>query len=141
MLRVLETATSIVERVSRAVNARSTLGVKRSERLVNAHTPEKWLPRSVSSVVDLGALELVGIIDVDGLPFGEEINGGDGGFAVAIAGLLRADKGQMRLRPNRGGVDVDDSGVQIACGLESAVHVSRVNRSGKAVRHAVRHFN
>src|SRR6266567_1941955 len=126
MLRMTEPSISIVKSVSRAVNAH-----------VNAHW-QKWFTRAASSVVDLGALELVGIIDVDGLPFGEEINGHR---EAAIAGLLSAAKGQMRFRPNRGGVDVDDSGVQIACGLESAVHVSRVNRSGKAVRHAVRHFN
>src|SRR6266566_2111569 len=103
MLRMTEPSISIVKSVSRAVNAH-----------VNAHW-QKWFTRAASSVVDLGALELVGIIDVDGLPFGEEINGGDGGFAVAIAGLLSAAKGQMRFRPNRGGVDVDDSGVHIAC--------------------------
>src|SRR5438034_5724641 len=75
MLRMTEPSISIVKSVSRAVNAH-----------VNAHW-QKWFTRAASSVVDLGALELVGIIDVDGLPFGEEINGGDGGFAVAIAGL------------------------------------------------------
>src|SRR5215469_7234769 len=123
MLRVLETAVSIVESVSSAVNA---------------HTRRSCFN---SSVVDLGALQLVGIIDVDGLPFGEEINGGDGGFAVAIAGPLGAAKRQMRFCPNGRRVDVDDSGVQVAHGLESAVHVSCVNRSGKAVRHAVCHLN
>src|SRR2546429_6292964 len=87
MLRMTEPSISIVKSVSRAVNAH-----------VNAHW-QKWFTRAASSVVDLGALELVGIIDVDGLPFGEEINGGDGGFAVAIAGLLSAAKGQMRFRP------------------------------------------
>src|SRR5215472_13927400 len=123
MLRVLETAISIVESVSSAVNA---------------HTRRNCFS---SSVVDLGALQLVGIIDVDGLPFGEEINGGDSGFAVAIAGLLCAAKRQMGFCANRRRVDVDDPGVQVANGLEGAVHVSCVNRSGKAVRYAVCHFN
>src|SRR5438046_10372109 len=129
MLRMTEPSISIVKSVARAVNAH-----------VNAHW-QKWFTRAASSVVDLGALELVGIIDVDGLPFGEEINGGDGGFAVAIASLIGAAKGPMRFRPNRGGVDVDDSGVQIACGLERAVNVSRVTRSEKACRHGVGHVN
>src|SRR5437660_11746248 len=80
-------------------------------------------------VVDLSALELVRIIDVHGLPLGEEIDRCDGCFAVAVAGLLRATEGQMRLCANRRSVYVDSSGVQIARGLERAVHVARVDGS------------
>src|SRR5215472_9002977 len=130
MLRVLETAISIVESVSRTVNAHMSTRILAETAL-----------RVSSSVVDLRALELVGIIDVDALPFGEEINGGNGGFAVAIASLLGAAKRQMGFCPNRGRVNVDDSGVQVACRLESAVHVSRVNRSGKTVSRPVRNFD
>jgi hypothetical protein len=35
-----------------------------------------------SGIVDLGALELVGIVDVDGLPLGEEVDGDNDRFVV-----------------------------------------------------------
>src|SRR6266851_9476251 len=92
-----------------------------------------WSTGSITSeliVIDLSALELVRIVDVDGLPFGEEIDGGNGGFAVAVAGLLRAAEGQVCFRANRRGVDVDNPRVQIAGGLEGAIHVARVDGSG-----------
>ena len=44
-------------------------------------------------VVDLGALELVGVIDVKRLPLGVEIDGRDSRFAVAVAGFLCAAEG------------------------------------------------
>src|SRR2546425_536763 len=88
-------------------------------------------------VVDLGALELVGIIDVHGLPLSEKIDRGDGCFAVSVAGLLRAAEGQMRLCANGWRVYVNNSGVEIASGLEGLVHVSCVDRSRQAVRHAI----
>src|SRR2546428_11385326 len=68
---------------------------------------------SVSIVVDLGALELVGIVDVDGLPLGKEIDGRNGGFAVAVAGLLRAAEGEVSLCADRRGVHINNSGVEI----------------------------
>src|SRR5271157_6387068 len=40
------------------------------------------------------------MVDVDGLPHGEEIDGGDSSFAVAVAGLLGAAEGQLRFRAN-----------------------------------------
>src|SRR5712664_51356 len=45
-------------------------------------------------VVDLGALELIGVVDVQRLPLGVEVDGGDGGFAVAVAGFLGAAERQ-----------------------------------------------
>src|SRR6266581_9573796 len=90
------------------------------------------LLRTELIIVDLRALELVGIIDVHRLPLGEEIDRGDSRFAVAVAGLLGAPEGQVSLRANRRRVYVDNSRVEIARGLESAVHVSRVNGSRKS---------
>src|SRR5437667_7811192 len=78
-------------------------------------------------IIDLGALELVGIIDVHRLPLGEEIDGSNGRFAVAVAGLLRAAEGQVCFRADRRGVYVNNPGIQIAGGLEGAIHVSRVD--------------
>ena len=42
------------------------------------------------SGVNLRALQLVAVIDVDGLPLGIEIQRGGGGLAVAVARLLGA---------------------------------------------------
>src|SRR5258708_33399479 len=103
-----------------------------------------WSTDSITSqliIVNLGALELVGIVDVNRLPFREEIDGGNGGFAVAVASLLRASEGQVGLGADRRRVHVDNSGVEIAGGLEGAIHVSRVDGSGKSVSHAVRHID
>src|SRR5437016_3239074 len=83
-------------------------------------------------VVDLGALELVGIIDVHRLPLSEKIDRSDGCFAVTVTGLLGAAERQVSLRPNRRRVHVDNSCVQIAGGLEGAVHVARVDGSGQS---------
>src|ERR1700740_1349276 len=91
---------------------------------------------SSSIVVGLGALEFVGIVDVDGLPLGEEIDGGDGGFAVAIAGLLGATEGELCFRADCGSVDIDDAGEKIAHGGERGVPVAGVNESRQAVGHA-----
>src|SRR5260370_9184721 len=96
-------------------------------------------PRLV--VVDLRPLQLVRIIDVDGLPFREEIDGRDRRFAMPVASLLGAAEGQMRLGPNRRRVHVNDSGVKVARGLKSLIHIARINRRRQSVRNAVSHFN
>src|SRR5260370_42013244 len=76
-----------------------------------------------SGIINLRALELVGVIDVHRLPFGEEINCRNRHLAVSIAGLFRPAEGQVRLRADRWRVPIDASSVQIARGLERAVHV------------------
>src|SRR6266404_1892678 len=96
--------------------------------------------RDSLGVVDLGALQLVRVVDVESLPLRVEVDGGDGCFAVAVAGFLGAAEGQMRFGADRGGVDVNDAGVQVADGLERAIHVVRVDRGGEAVRHAIRNL-
>src|SRR5260370_3950139 len=113
-------------------------------QLSSCPTTPPWSTDSITSqliVIDLCALELVGIVDVNRLPFREEIDGGNGGFAVAVASLLRASEGQVGLGADRRRVHVDNSGVEIAGGLEGAIHVSRVDGSGKSVSHAVPHIN
>src|SRR5215472_12978790 len=99
------------------------------------------LPDAYLSVVDLRPLELVGIVDVNRLPLGEEIDGGNGGFAMPVAGMLRAAKWQMRFGANRRRVNVNDSSVQIARGLKGAVHVARINRSGEPIGHTISYIN
>jgi len=95
------------------------------ERLIPTETPIR--------VVDLGALELVGVVDVEGFPFGVEIDGGDCGFAVAVAGFLSAAEGQVSFGADGWRVDVDDAGEQVANGVKGAVHVARVDRGREAV--------
>src|SRR6266852_580097 len=103
-----------------------------------------WSTGSIKSeliVIDLGALKLVGIVDVDGLPLGEKVDGSNGGFAVTVAGLLGAAEGQVCFSADCRSVYIDNSGIEIAGSLESAIHVSRVDGSGKSVSHAVRHID
>src|SRR5713226_4764438 len=91
----------------------------------------------LSGVVDLRALQLVGVIDVDGLPLGVEVDGRDGRFAMTVAGLLGATKRKMRFRADGGRIDVHNTGEEVAHGCEGAIHISRVNRRGQAVGHAI----
>ncbi len=83
-------------------------------------------------VVDLGALQLVGVVDVDRFPGGEEVDGAVA-FAVAVAGVLDAAEGQMDFGADGGRVDVGDAGLEVADGGEGAVHVLGVERGGEAV--------
>src|SRR5713101_3120096 len=88
-------------------------------------------------IVNLGALELVRVIDVNSFPLGEEIDGGDGGLAMSVAGLLGAAEGQVGFGANRGRIHVDDPRVEIAGCLKCAVHLACVDRSRKTVDDAV----
>src|SRR5882762_4992182 len=101
--------------------------------------PSKW--EDLFRVVDLGALEFVGVVDVEGLPFGVEIDGGDGGFAVAVAGFLGATEGQVGFGADGWGVDIDDASEQVANGVKCAIDVARVDRGREAIGHAVGYFH
>src|SRR5882762_8913588 len=107
--------------------------------------PNKWKDlfrqKHLFRVVDLGALEFVGVVDVEGFPFGVEIDRSDGGFAVAVAGFLRAAEGQVGFGADGWRVDVDDAGEQVADGVKGAIHVARVDRGREAVGHAVGYFH
>src|ERR1700679_2547917 len=83
-------------------------------------------------VVDLGALEGVAGVDVDGLPGGVEVERAEA-FAVSVAGLLDAAEGQVDFRADGGGVDVGDAGFEVADGGEGAVDVLGVERGREAV--------
>jgi hypothetical protein len=58
------------------------------------------LCRKYLVIVDLRALQAVGIIHVNRLPLGEKIDRGDRRFAVPVAGLFRSAEWQVRLRPS-----------------------------------------
>ncbi len=80
-----------------------------------------------SVVIDLGALEFVGIVDVHGFPFGEEIDGSDGGFAMTVAGLLRAAKRQMRFGADGRSIHINDARIEILDRGKRAVDVARID--------------
>jgi hypothetical protein len=48
--------------------------------------------RCLFCIIDLRALQLIGVVDVDGFPGGEEVEGAEA-FAVAVAGVLDAAEG------------------------------------------------
>src|SRR6185312_3922959 len=87
--------------------------------------------------VNLGALEFVGVVDVDGFPGGVEVEGSGAAFAVAVAGLLDSAEGEMDFGSDSWRIDVGDSGLQITDGAEGLVYVAGVERGGKAVLDAV----
>src|SRR5579863_3233740 len=64
--------------------------------------------------VDLGLLQLVGIIHVDRLPLGIEIDRADAAFAMAVAGCFGAAEGTMHFGADGRGVDVGDARVEVA---------------------------
>src|SRR5215831_11378285 len=82
-------------------------------RLTQVSEPRPGGPRlapgldSLLCVVDLRALELVAVVDVDGLPGREEVDGSVA-FAVAVAGGFHSAEGQMHLSADGGRVDVGD---------------------------------
>src|SRR5262245_52543 len=82
-------------------------------------------PPPTSLAVDLRALELARVVDVDRLPLGEDVERRLAGLAVAVAGVLRAAEGQVNLGADGAGVDVRDPGLEIAHGAESTVDVLR----------------
>src|SRR5215210_1184238 len=70
--------------------------------------------RRMLDVVDLRALELAGVVDVDRLPLREDVERRLARLAVAVAGLLHAAERQVHLRARRARVDVRDPGLKVA---------------------------
>ena len=79
------------------------------------------------NLIDLRFLQLAGVVDVERLPLGEDVEDLRAGFAVAVAGVLCADEWLMHLGTNRRRVDVEDSGLEIAHRGERAVDVLSVD--------------
>src|SRR5262249_6793447 len=95
-------------------------------------------PRDRSIVVDLRLLQPSRVIDVDGLPLGEDLDGGRRrSLPVSVAGLFRAAERQVGLRPDGRGVDIGDAGLEVPGRPEGAVHVARVDRRRQAVDRVV----
>src|ERR1019366_6131574 len=83
--------------------------------------------------VDLRLLQLVGVIHVDGLPLGVEINRADAPLAMAVAGGLGAAEGQMDFCADGRGIDIGDAGLEVADGGEGFVDVLGVQRRRQPV--------
>ena len=106
-----------------------------------ARAPTKKLQhqhRKTPRVVDLRALELARVVDVDRLPLGEDVERRLAGLAVAVAGRLDAAERQVHLGAGRAGVDVGDPGLEVAHRAEGAVDVAGVDRGREPVLHRVR---
>src|SRR2546423_1355473 len=99
------------------------------------------LANSTGDGVDLCALQLAGIIDVNGFPFREDVEHLRAAFAVAVAGRLRAAERQMDFGADGRRVDVEDAGLHVFQGAKSAVRVARVDRRRQAVADAVSNLN
>src|SRR5215212_895898 len=74
--------------------------------------------------VDLGALQLAGVVDVDRLPFREDVERGLTCLAVAVPRVLGAAEGKVYLGADRTRVDVRDAGVEVPHGAKSLVDVA-----------------
>src|SRR5882762_8643678 len=93
-----------------------------------------WRDRlTVFSCIHLCALQAVGVIDIERLPFGVEVDGGRSGFAVAVASFLCPSKGKLDFRSDRGRIHVDDAGFKIPHGPICLIHIPRVDRSRQTV--------
>src|ERR687896_1902783 len=73
--------------------------------------------------VDLCLLQPARVVDVDGLPLGEDVERGLAGLTVPVPRVLRAAERQVHLGPDRPGVDVRDAGLQVAHCAKRAVDV------------------
>src|SRR5215469_453233 len=105
-------------------NSRSLTAIPQKQRDGFGMTTKNTLR---GGVVDLGALEAVGVVHVDRFPFGVKIDGGEAGFAMAVAGLLGASERKVRFGADSWRVDVDDARVDVALGAERVVDVARVD--------------
>src|ERR1043166_9683373 len=88
-------------------------------------------------LINLRALKLAAVVNVNALPLAEDVEDLRAGLAVAVARRLRAAEGEVNFRADGGGVDVEDAGVHLVHRVEGAVHVLRVDGGREAVAHAV----
>src|SRR5664279_2738853 len=121
-----KTASRVASSASRGTNQTSLC---RRESLTRALLGE---------VVDLGALELARVVDVDRLPLGEDVQRGLPGFAVPVAGVLRAAEREVDLGARRVFVFKREAAHEIAHCAECLVDVAREDRRRETEPDAVR---
>src|SRR5258708_30710097 len=78
--------------------------------------------------VDLRLLQRVGVIHVDGLPLGVEVNCADAALAMAVARCLGSAEGQVNFSADGWSIDVGDAGFKIPNRGQGLVHVLRIER-------------
>jgi hypothetical protein len=88
-------------------------------------------------IVDLRALQPATVIDVDALPFREEVQGRRSCLAVTVSSCLGAAKGEMYLRSRGARVDVQDAGEDVLHRPECGVDIGGEDRGGESVLDAV----
>src|SRR5438552_13107017 len=79
--------------------------------------------------IDLRALKLARVIDVDRLPLGVDVERGAAGLTMTVAGRLHTAERELDLRTDGARVDVDDPGLGVAHEAERVIHVPRVDRA------------
>src|SRR5258708_367184 len=82
--------------------------------------------------INLGFLQFAAVVGVDDFPFGEDIQAGEAGFAVAVAGAACAAEGELDFGSGGAGIDVQDASGDITYGALDAVVVLRVDGTGEA---------
>src|SRR4051812_3425277 len=88
--------------------------------------------------VDLGLLELPGVVDVERLPLGEDVQRGLARLAMPVPCLLHPAEREVHLGADRAGVYVGDPCLEIAHCPEGPVHVAGEDRGRKPEADAVR---
>src|SRR5580700_9092808 len=91
-----------------------------------------WACFDLLRIIDLCALQFVGVIDVDGLPGREEVESAIA-FAMAVASVFDSAERQVHFCADGRRVDIGDSSLEVADGGKGAVYVFCVERSGEAV--------
>src|ERR1051326_9101442 len=89
-------------------------------------------------IVDLGALELAAIVEVQRLPLRKDVERGPSPLAVSVSRPLDAAKRHVSFRPDRGSIDIGDSGAKVADRAVGVVDVLRVDGRREAVVDVVR---
>src|SRR5215831_1968769 len=86
---------------------------------------------------DLSALELAGVVNIDGFPFRKDIEDLGSALSVSIASRFSAAKRQMNLGANSGSVHVEDAGSGVFHRAIGAIDVPGVNRGRQPILDAV----
>src|SRR6266496_6340372 len=90
-------------------------------------------PGSVGSfhIINLSALQLAAVVDVNRLPFRENVEDLRTGFAMAVAGGFRATERQMDFGADCRSVDVEDTSVGFVHCVKCAVYVLGIDGRGQ----------
>src|SRR3954453_13396988 len=91
--------------------------------------------------VDLGPLKPAGVVDVDRLPLGEDVEGGLARLAMAVPGVLRPAEREMDFGAGRAGVHIRDPCLEVAHRPKRLVHVAREDGGREPVLDPVRDAN